>query len=212
VIQIVDKKIEKYLQQLYDDNDPVRIEMEERARKESFPIVGPLAGRTLELLTRCIRAKRIFELGSGYGYSALFFARATGPDGAVHCTDFSEENVRLARDFLGRAGLWPRITYHQEEATAALTRVGGAWDIIYNDIDKERYPMALDLAYRHLRIGGLFISDNALWHGSVLSEERDDSAATEGIIEFTRRLFSHPGFLAYIDPCRDGLAIALKIS
>src|SRR5262245_38199644 len=122
---IVNPDIEDYLRKLYDDGNPVRHEMEELAAKKHFPIVGPLVGRNLSLLARAIGARRVFELGSGYGYSAFFFAHAVGPEGVVHCTDTSEENVRLAEKFLERAGVWPRITYHREEATAALRRVGG---------------------------------------------------------------------------------------
>src|SRR5262249_14058845 len=151
---IVNPEIEAYLRKLYDDGDPVRHEMEELAAKKGFPIIGPLVGRELAVLARSIQAKRVFELGSGYGYSALFFARAVGPEGMVHCTDTSQENVRLADDFLGRAGVRSRVTYHREEATAALRRVGGTWDIVYNDIDKDSYPAAVDLAYDSLRPGG----------------------------------------------------------
>ena len=131
--------------------------------------------------------------------------------GAVHCTELSEENIKLAEGFLTRAGVWSRITYHQEEATAALRRTGGTWDIVYNDIDKEGYPDTVDLAYAHLRPGGLFISDNVLWSGRVLEGESDGSAATKGIQEFTRRLFAHQGFLTTIDPTRDGVAVALRL-
>src|SRR6185436_18739018 len=74
-VEIVDPRIMEYLRRLYDDGDPVRTEMEALAEKRRFPIVGPLVGRHLELLTRAIGAQRVFELGSGYGYSALHFAR-----------------------------------------------------------------------------------------------------------------------------------------
>src|SRR5215470_745046 len=175
--QIVNPDIEEYLRKLYDDGDPVRREMEELAAARHFPIVGPLVGRSLSVLARAIGARRVFELGSGYGYSALHFARAVGESGVVHCTELSEDNVRLAEGFLGRAGVWGRITYHREEATAALRRTGGTWDIVYNDIDKDGYPATVDLAYAHLRPGGLFISDNVLWSGRVLEGESDGSAA-----------------------------------
>jgi predicted O-methyltransferase YrrM len=79
MVDIVNPRVEEYLRKLYDDADPVRLEMEEMARARRFPIVGPLVGRLLEVLTRSIGARRIFELGSGYGYSALHFARAAGP-------------------------------------------------------------------------------------------------------------------------------------
>jgi predicted O-methyltransferase YrrM len=207
---LVDPRIEEYLRRLYDDGDPVRREMEELARQRSFPIVGPLVGRHLAVLTRAIRARRVFELGSGYGYSALHFARAVGEGGEVHCTELSEENVRLAEGFLTRAGVWDRVRYHREEATAALRRVGGTWDIVYNDIDKDGYPATVELAFTHLRPGGLFISDNVLWSGRVLEGADDGTPATRGVREFTRRLLAHPGFLTAIDPTRDGVAVALR--
>jgi predicted O-methyltransferase YrrM len=209
--EIVNPKIEDYLRHLYDDGDPVRLEMEALAREKNFPIVGPLVGRELQQLALSIGARRVFELGSGYGYSALFFARAVGAGGAVHCTDLSDENVRLAQSFLGRAGLWDRISYHTEEAAAALKRVGGTWDVVYNDVDKSGYPQMVELAYQHLRKGGLFITDNTLWSGRVLEGEDDDSKDTAGVKEFTRRLFAHKGFLTRVDPTRDGVAVALKL-
>lgn len=210
-MDIVDPRIDEYLRGLYDDGDPVRHEMEALARERRFPIVGPVVGRHLEVLARAIGARRVFELGSGYGYSALFFARAVGPGGQVHCTDLSEENAALARGFLERAGLWERVTYHREEATAALRKVGGTWDIVYNDIDKEGYPATVDLAHAHLRTGGLFITDNVLWSGRILPGRDDGRAATRGVAEFTRRLMGHPGFLTAIDPTRDGVAVAVKL-
>jgi caffeoyl-CoA O-methyltransferase len=210
-VEIVDARISEYLRRLYDDGDAVRREMEALGRERRFPIVGPLVGRHLVVLTRAIGARRVFELGSGYGYSALHFARAVGEGGVVHCTELDDENVRLAQGFLSRAGVWDRVTYHREEATAALRRVGGTWDIVYNDIDKHGYPATVDLAHAHLRPGGLFITDNVLWSGRVLEGEDDGSADTRGVVEFTRRLMGHPGFLTAIDPTRDGVAVALRL-
>ena len=201
-------QINSYLEKLYDDGDPVRRAMEELAQRRHFPIIGPLAGPHLFQLSRMVGAQRVFELGSGYGYSALFFARAVGSEGVVHCTELSDENIRLAEHFLTQAGVWDRVTFHQEEATAALLRIGGTWDIIYNDIDKEEYPDTIELAYNHLRPGGLFITDNIFWHGRPFSG--DQSPATQGIVEFTRRLFTHPGFVTTIYSVRDGMAVALR--
>jgi predicted O-methyltransferase YrrM len=209
--EIVNSRIEDYLRGLYEDGDPVRLEMEALARERRFPIVGPLVGRALAVLAKAIGARRVFELGSGFGYSALHFARAVGPAGIVHCTELSDENVQLAQTFLTRAGVWERVIYHREEAVSALRRVGGSWDIVYNDIDKAGYPETVELAYACLRPGGLFITDNVLWSGRVLSGEDDGSLDTGGVVEFTRRLFAHRGFLTSINPTRDGVAVALRI-
>jgi predicted O-methyltransferase YrrM len=210
-IDIVDPRIDAYLRALYDDGEPVRREMEKLGEERHFPIVGPVVGRALEVMARAIGARRVFELGSGYGYSAYFFARAVGPGGEVHCTELSADNVALAEKFLTRAGLWDRVTYHQEEATAALRTVGGTWDIVYNDIDKDGYPATVDLAYSRLRPGGLFITDNVLWSGRILPGRDDGKPATAGVVEFTRRLMAHKGFLTSINPTRDGVAVAIKL-
>ena len=209
-MDIVDPAVAEYLRHLYEDDDPVRRAMEALAAERDFPIVGPLVGRHLEQLALSIGARRVFELGSGYGYSALYFARAVGEGGAVHCTDLSAENVGLAERFLTEAGVWRRITYHREDAVSALRRVGGTWDIVYCDVDKQGYPDAVEAAYDHLRTGGLFVTDNVLWSGRVLPGRDDGTPATHGVIEFTRRLFAHPGFFTRIDPTRDGVAVALK--
>ena len=209
--QITNPDIEAYLRRLYEDDDPVRRDMETLAGERRFPIVGPLVGRELSLLARAIGARKVFELGSGFGYSALFFAKAVGPEGSVHCTDLSEDNERMAKEFLTRAGVWSRVRYHREEATGALRRVGGTWDIVYNDIDKDGYPETVDLAYERLRPGGLFITDNVLWSGRVLEPEENASAATRGVLEFTKRLLAHKGFLTSIHSTRDGVAVALRL-
>ena len=204
--------VDEYIGALYGEADEVHAEMERVAAERRFPIVGPLVGRHLEQLARTIGARRVFELGSGFGYSASFFASAVGAGGEVHCTELDQGNIGQAEGYLRRLGLWDRVTYHREEATAALARVGGVWDVVYNDIDKDGYPATVELAWKHLRPGGLFITDNLLWHGRVLPGGDDRSAETAGVREFTRRLFAHPGFLTSILPVRDGVAIALKLA
>jgi predicted O-methyltransferase YrrM len=89
--------------------------------------------------------------------------------------------------------------------------VGGTFDIVYNDIDKDGYPATVDLAYAHLRPGGLFITDNVLWSGRILDGHDDGTEATRGIVEFTRRLMGHKGFLTSINPTRDGVAVAVRL-
>src|SRR5689334_15444586 len=106
-MDIVDPRIADYIRALYDDGDPVRHDMERLGAERRFPIVGPLVGRHLVHLALGLGARRVFELGSGFGYSALHFARAVGPDGVVHCTDLDADNVALAERFLTKAGVWP---------------------------------------------------------------------------------------------------------
>ncbi|MEK6224076.1 MAG: O-methyltransferase [Thermodesulfobacteriales bacterium] len=189
--------------------DDILSEMEEMAREKNIPIVGRQVGSFLYQLAITINAKRIFELGSAFGYSAYWFAKAVGIDGQVSFTDLSKDNILLAKDFIKLVGFEERINIHFGDGALILDESSGEFDIIFNDIEKEDYPQVIDRAYKKLRIGGLFITDNVLWHGRVISE--DKSPATEGVREFTKLLMSHKGFYTTIVPIRDGLSISVKL-
>src|ERR687896_1730466 len=111
-VDIVDPRIEAYLGDLLGGEHDVAAEMEREAEKRDFPIVGRTVGVTLEVLSRAIGARRVLEMGSGYGYSAYWFARAVGAEGEVHLTDGDPEFERKAVDYLGRAGLDKPIRFH----------------------------------------------------------------------------------------------------
>ena len=183
--------------------------MEEYASKEKIPIVGRQVGRFLYQMAITVNAKRVFELGSAFGYSAYWFAKAVGEGGQVHFTDHSEDNIVLAKDFIKRIGFEDRITINFGDATSILDEIPGEFDVIFNDIEKEDYPSVIHKAYKKLRQGGLFISDNVLWHGRVISD--DKSPATEGVRLFSKLLFEHGGFYSTIVPIRDGLLISVKL-
>ena len=142
-MDIVHPAVERYMADLNSvDDEPVLLEMEALAREKRFPIIGRLCGRSLEVLARAIGAKRIFELGSGFGYSAYWYSRATGEDGEIHLTDMDPDNERMALDFLTRAGLAGPVQYHLGDAVASLNTTEGEFDIVYCDIDKDGYPDA----------------------------------------------------------------------
>lgn len=209
----VHPKIEAYLHRLlqHKDND-VLLAMEHLARQQNFPIVGRLVGVFLQSLAQSINAKRIFEFGSGYGYSAYWFANASGPDGRVICTDGNPDNKTQAEHFLSEAKLWDRIDFHTGIAQNVFAQTEGDFDICYNDVDKGDYPEVWLMAKERIRPGGLYIADNVLWHGRVALEEYEDVVAgwTEAIKHHNALIFNDPDFDAYINPTRDGVAVARK--
>jgi len=208
-IYIVNPDIDAYLERLTPSGDEILEEMEEYAKRKEFPIVGPLVGRLLFQLAVVSGAKNVIELGSGFGYSAYWFAKAVGGSGSVIFTDTSAENARIAADYFSRAGIMDRLKMITGDALSVLEESRGGFDVIFNDIDKEYYPLVVDTAYEKLRSGGIFISDNVLWSGRVLTD--DVSAGTEGVREFTRRLLEHGGFFTSIIPLRDGLSVSVKL-
>ena len=207
--------VDKYLHDLASvDDQPVLLEMEALAEDSGFPIIGRLCGQFLEVMARSVGARRVFELGSGFGFSAYWFSRATGPDGEIHLTDTDPDNEKKAADFLGRAGLADPIRYHVGEALETLDSVDGEFDVIFCDINKHAYPEAWQRARSRIRIGGLYMCDNVLWGGRVagINEESDDRQDwKEGVVEANSLIAADPDFRSFINPARDGVVAAVRI-
>lgn len=197
-----------YMHKLHTKRDPVLLEMEKLAKKKEFPIVGPLVGTFLAQLVRISRVREVLELGSGFGYSAYWIASALPEQGKVICTDASEENAKTAMEFLGRGGLDRKLEYRIGDAIEILRSRAGPLEFVFNDVDKHQYPEVFRLVVPRLVSGGIFVSDNLFWDGSVLSGERDPD--TEGIRSFTRMMFTDPNLISSIIPLRDGLGVCIK--
>jgi caffeoyl-CoA O-methyltransferase len=201
-------QLDQYLLGLMPPRDPVLHRMEMYAVERGFPFIGPLVGELLGILARSIGAKRVLELGSGFGFSALHFARAIANDGRVICTDGDKENALLAEKYFREAGLLHKLEYHVGDAVTEAKKLKGPFDLILLDIDKEGYPEGFRTAWPLLRLGGLFVADNLLWHGRVMTD--DDEASTRGVREFSKLLYETPGAKTSILPLRDGVSVTLK--
>jgi caffeoyl-CoA O-methyltransferase len=209
----VNPVIEDYMRGLLDHTDhPVLIEMELLAQKNNFPIVSRLVGVFLETMAKMINARRVFEFGSGYGYSAYWFAKAVGSTGQVICSEADFLNKEKAEKFLGAAGLWDRIDFRAGMAQAIFTQTDGLFDICYNDVDKGDYPEIWLTAKDRIRPGGLYIADNVLWRGRVALEYHTDvfSGWTEAVREHNQLVFNDPDFDAFVNPTRDGVIVARR--
>jgi predicted O-methyltransferase YrrM len=211
-IDIVDPRIEDYLRDLLGGEHEIASEMEEVA--DGFPIVGRIVGVTLEVLARAVRARRVLELGSGFGYSAYWFARAVGQGGEVHMTDADAEKQARAADYLGRAGLADRIRSHVGEALDVFEDLDGDFDVIFNDIDKTGYPEAWRRARDRIRPGGLYLCDNVLWSGRVVEgiDDEGQEDVTAAVVEHNRAVAADQGYRSTIIPTRDGVMVAVRLA
>ena len=206
----VNPAIECYMQGLIEEKtQPILVEMEALAKQKKFPIVGRLVGTSLEVLARMVNAKRVFEFGSGYGYSAYWFARAVGLDGQVICTDSKLANKEQAEIFLSSVDLWKRVTFCIGYAQDIFSQTDGFFDICYNDVDKSEYPLVWKMARDKIKPGGLYIADNVLWHGKVIAASNPDEW-TQAILEHNQLIFDDPEFDAFINPTRDGVMVARR--
>lgn len=205
------EQLANYLDSLVPARTGELAAMEAEAAATRFPIIGPASGQLCYLLARLIGARTVFELGSGYGYSTAWFARAVLENGGgmVHHTVRDQGLSDRARAHLAALGLGAVVTYRVGEAVQALAESAGPFDLVFCDIDKTGYPAALPVIESTLRPGGLLIADNLLWHGRVFDHE-DRTAETEAIREFTRRVTSSPVWTSSIVPIRDGLLVARR--
>jgi predicted O-methyltransferase YrrM len=208
--EVLDPQLSHYLDSLVPPRSPELQEMERYAAEHDFPIVGPACAHICYQLTRLTGARRVFELGSGYGYSTAFFARGVTENGGgeVHHVVWDEQLSQKARGHLAALGLDHLIRYHVAEAVATLQQTPGPFDIIFNDITKKDYPASLPAIQEKLRPGGLLIVDNMLWSRRIF-DEKEQSADANGVRDMTR-LLQQPGWITSLVPIRDGLLIAMK--
>ncbi len=202
--------INDYLSSVTPPRDLVLTKMEIYAKENQFPIVGPTAASFLHQMVLLTNPKRIFEMGSGFGYSAYWMAKALkDPKAQIICTEGSADNAIRAKSYFDQGGIADKIDFHVGNALDIIENTKGDLDIIYNDIDKQDYPIAFEKAIPRLRKGGLFITDNLIWQGRVMNN--DNHPTTIGVKELTRLLYESDQVFSTIVPLRDGLAVAVKL-
>jgi caffeoyl-CoA O-methyltransferase len=203
--------VQKYLIDLVPVRDLELQSMEKYAQETDFPIIGPAAGYACYQAARMLQVSSVFEMGSGYGYSTAWFARAVKENGGgvVHHVVWDEKLSRMAINHLTTLGYGDVVKYHMAEAIETLRSMPGSFDLIFNDIEKQDYPKSLPLIKEKLRRGGLLIIDNILWSGRIF-DKKDGTEATQGVREFTKQITSDPDWIVSLLPIRDGLIFAFK--
>lgn len=180
---------------------------------EGYPEIQlpPITARTIQLLLRLVRARRVLEVGTLAGYSALWIARSLPPGGKLVTVEKDPMRAAQARRLLAAAGVGDLVEVVEGDATAVLAgfEESGVFDAIFLDADKEGLPDYLEEAGRLLVPGGLLLVDNALWEGRVLDPEARDEA-TEAVRGLARGVAEDPTWDGCILPTGDGLLVALR--
>ncbi len=197
-----------YLESLLPSRHPIVQELEQEARKDQFPIIGPQCGSFLEMMARITQAESILELGSGYGYSAYWFLRGMN-NGSILLTDSDKANRDRALDLLNRTGSQGRIEFKVGDSIRILEEEQGPFDIIFCDIDKENYPSVPEKVLPKLRTGGLMIVDNTLWYGNVFAGNTDNT--TKSILKFNNQIATDNRWFSIQVPIRDGISVSMKM-
>jgi len=208
---ITDPNVDQYIRSLIPERDSVLKEMEDRAAREHIPIIGPVVGTLLSQLAQAVQAKRIAELGSAIGYSTIWLARAAAHGGSVLYTDGSKANAEDAERYFERAGVSDRVEIRVGDALESFSRLPGEFDFIFNDVDKEGYPEVYRQAAHRVRVGGFFVTDNALRRGRVADAAVQADAEIDAVREFNALLSSDRRFQTTVLPLRDGVTVALRV-
>lgn len=204
----------QYVTSLFAPEDAVLAALREEIPRRGLPEIQVSAeqGRLLQVLLTAISARRVLEIGTLGGYSAIWMARALGPQGRLITLEIEPQHVELAREFFERAQLAKIVEIRLGpalESLASLEREGGeSFDACFIDADKENYPSYLDHALRLVRPGGLILGDNAFLDGRVLDAPETDRGA-HAMREFNHHVARHPELSSTIVPVRDGLSISV---
>jgi caffeoyl-CoA O-methyltransferase len=206
---IVDDDVERYAEEHTTPPEPLLAELAEETRaslKLPGMLTGTIEGRFLELLVYSIGARRVLELGTYSGYSALSLAAGLPEGGHIDTCEVDETHAAVARRYIEQAGLSDRITVHLGPALDTLERLDGPFDFVFIDADKVNYRNYYENVLPKLAPRGLIAVDNTLWSGRVADESNDDES-TRVIREFNDHVRADDRVVSVLLTVRDGVTL-----
>ena len=205
-----------YLASLRTEPHPHLTVIDREGRAEGLPLVFPDTGALLHTLARVSGARRILEIGTAIGYSTLWMATALPADGTLITMEYDAARAGRARDHFAAAGCAERISVIVGDATRFLHKVGGPFDMIFQDSDKKLYEPMLDRLIALLRPGGLLVADNVLWNGEVIPgyvrDKKYSEEDTAAIVAFSRRIATDARLYTSFLQVGDGVSVSVKLS
>ena len=210
---IVNNKIEDYIRK----NSSKEPKILKDLNKETYLKVlnprmlsGHIQGRFLSIITKLIKPKKILEIGTYTGYSAICMAEGLIENGIIHTIDINEELVSIQNKYFAKSKCNNSIIQHVGDARNIIKSINEKFDLVFLDADKENYIEYYELVIEKVRKGGLIIADNVLWTGKVVEPEKDDDELTQYLIDFNKMINEDDRVENIILPLRDGLNVILK--
>jgi predicted O-methyltransferase YrrM len=207
-------ELEKYLEELLPERDPLFTEMEELALQQTIPIVTPAVGNFLSWLVFTSQAKNILEIGTAIGYSTLWLAKAAEQTGGKITTiDMNLQRRKEALDYFARAGVSEQILSLAGDARKVLPSLAATYDLIFIDAAKGEYLEYLELVYPLIARGGVLVVDNVLFRGWVVpgaNFEPKYQRMVTGLREFLQKLNQNPEFITSLLPLSDGVTVSWR--
>ncbi len=205
----VDENALAFIRQTAATEDGVLAAIKGACRKQDLPSITPEAGKFIHVLLKAIDAKRVLEVGTCLGYSAVWIARALPEDGLLETIEIDDDRADAAQDWFEKADVDDRVEILRGKAMGVLpTLPTKRYDAVFIDADKENMPTYLDFGSRLLRHNGVLFADNVFWQGSVWS--KGSIQGTEEVREFVQQACDHRDLDASILPLGDGLLVARR--
>ena len=205
--------LEQYILDHIDAEDSVLTELTRqtylkvlRARMLS----GHVQGQLLYLLVKLLQPRRILEIGTFTGYSAICMAKGLPQDGLIHTIEINDELCPMIESFIAKSGNQHRIQLHIGSALDIVPTLDETFDLIFMDGDKREYPAYYSLVFDRLRPGGVILADNVLWDGKVVAPLDPNDRYTKGILDFNDMVHADSRVEKVILPIRDGITLIRK--
>lgn len=214
-MEIINSEIQNYAEKYTSDEGEILKELRHKTfaeRGDKQMLSGFYQGRLLAMFSQMISPRRILEIGTYMGYSALCLAEGLTDDGKIITLDIEEETNAIARDFWARTDLNDKIESLLGNALEIIPTLDETFDLVFIDADKGNYSNYYDAVFPKMRVGGLIIADNVLWSGEVINAENGEDVrdSTKALHEYNQKINADERVSNILLAVRDGLMIARK--
>ncbi|HEV8159808.1 MAG TPA: O-methyltransferase [Pyrinomonadaceae bacterium] len=212
-MNIISAEIQDYAENFTSDENEILRELRRKTdseRNDRQMLSGLYQGRLLSMFSRMIAPRRILEIGTFMGYSALCLAEGLTPDGKIITLDIDEETNRTAKEFWARTEYQNKIESILGNAGEIISNLDETFDLVFIDADKPAYASYYDAVFPKLRVGGVIIADNVLRDGKVLEVATSDDEDTVALHKFNRKVQSDERVSNVLLAVRDGLMVVRK--
>ncbi|MDD4921722.1 MAG: O-methyltransferase [Bacteroidales bacterium] len=209
----MDELLEKYILSHIDSEPELLRQLDRDSHVKLLNgrmVSGHLQGRLMVMFCRMIRPKRVLELGTFTGYSALCFAEGTDDDAEIHTIDHNDELEDMAKGWFSRSEYGHKIKLHIGDALELIPLMDGFFDLVFIDADKRQYIEYYEAVLPKVKSGGFVLADNTLWSGKVLDEIAQNDAQTLAVSKFNDYIAKDLRVEKVVLTIRDGLTIIYK--
>ena len=212
-MKMIDEKIQDYAERHTSPESELLTELLQqtyRSRPDKSMLSGFYQGRLLAMFSKMLEPRRILEIGTYMGYSALCLAEGLSGEGKIITLDIQPETHAIAKSFWAKSDLNDKIDGRLGDALEIIPALDETFDLVFIDADKPNYKNYFDLIFPKMRVGGIILADNVLWSGNVLDTETNNDESTIALNEFSRKIQADERVSNILFAVRDGLMVIRK--